>query len=172
MTYAHRSRQGFTLMELVVCLAVLAVVMSGTFLYFSNIDGEKRIREAAVALESMAREAQTRAIMTHTTHRIIITNNTFRLLDGDRFTSRFEEWQNLEARREYKTDSPEIEISLYRWGKPDKVMPSSRLPMVWTFPPEGFVEPITIRFQEKDSFIQQTYHPLTASVSDEEMEIK
>jgi hypothetical protein len=41
----------------------------------------------------------------------------------------------------------------------------------WRFDPDGLCEPITIRLSLEDSYAQDTYHPLTASVTDSEFEI-
>lgn len=166
-----RSR-GFTLMEMIVVLGILTLIMGSGVYYMQGIGPERELRENAVALESMAREAQARAIMTHITHRIVITHNEFILLDGDHVTRIPEEWVELPARKTHFITDNELKVSVFRWGMSQRVFPSAVKPMVWVFSPEGFVEPITVQFDKNDSFIRQTFHPLTASVTDEEMEIR
>lgn len=131
------------------------------------------MREACVELESMAREAQARAIMTHTPQRVVITGKKFLLMQGDAQPKSAEEWVTLPTRKQYEIQShDEVQVSIYRWGSSDPVFPTERYPLVWLFPPDGFVEPITIRLVIDESYIKQTYHPLTASVIEEEMEIR
>lgn len=163
---------GFTIVEMVVVLAILTMVTAASFAYLKNNDSEQYLRETATNLEAMAREAQARAIMTNTTHRIVMTGDQFRLLDADQYTKEADNWQTFVPRREFAPSSPDVVTSVIRWGTTKRVVPSPNMPIVWIFPPEGFVEPITIRFGQDNSYIQQTYHPLTASVADEEMEIQ
>lgn len=165
-------KDGFTIMEMVIVLAILSMVATASFSYFSTNDAEEYLRETAVNLESMAREAQARAIMTNKTHRIVMTGDKFMMLEEDQYTKDAEKWQNLSARRDFTPASPDLVTSVIRWGTTQPVIPRSNIPVVWIFPPEGFVEPITVRFTKDKSYIQQTYHPLTASVADEEMEIQ
>lgn len=178
MFISHRSSRrsletgGFTIVEMVVVLAILIMVTAASFAYLRNNDSEQYLRETATNLEAMAREAQARAIMTNTTHRIVMTGDKFLLLDADQYTKEANNWQTLVPRREFSPASPAVVTSVIRWGTTKRVIPQPNMPIVWIFPPEGFVEPITVRFGQDNSYIQQTYHPLTASVADEEMEIQ
>ena len=46
--------------------------------------------------------------------------------------------------------------------------------MAWRFDPNGLCEPISVRYEidEGESWLEQDYHPLTASVRDYTMEAR
>ena len=176
-SYPHNQRrpqrkQGFTIVEIVVVLAIIVIMIGASFAYLSGLGPEKEFKEATVELESMAREAQARAIMTHTMQRIVFTNKSFLMMENDVQPDTPEEWVTLPIRKRYDVPSQEMEVSIYRWGSIIPTIPSEKSPIVWIFPPDGFVEPITVKLTQDESYIKQTYHPLTASVVEEEMEIR
>lgn len=167
-----RRFHGFTIMEIVIVLGILSFLMGASVYYLYGSGPRKELTENSLALESLAREAQTRAIMTHKAHRIIITNNSYLLLEGGQETRDPKEWVNLVTRKQYSINDPDIKVSIYRWGSLTRFFPNRKTPVVWMFPPDGFVEPITIQLDKGESYIKQTYHPLSASITDEEMVIQ
>lgn len=162
----------FTIMEMVVVMGVLTMIMSGTLVYFMGSDSEKAFRETADDIESLAREAQTRAIMTHNTYKIAFMGNRVGLFDHTQSTRDAQDFTQNTPKKEVKLTHDQMKYSIQRWGQTNWVIPTDSRPVVWVFSPEGFVEPISINFKIKDSYLQQVYHPLSASVIDEEMIIK
>jgi len=67
---------------------------------------------------------------------------------------------------------PDIVLSVRRWNTEGFIAPSDNNIPIWRFDPDGLSEPLTVRFTLDESYAQDTYHPLNATVADSEMEAK
>ena len=67
---------------------------------------------------------------------------------------------------------PDLVLSVRRWASDAWQKPSERRPLVWRFDPDGLCEPVGVRLALDGSWIEQEFHPLTASVRDFSSEIR
>lgn len=167
-----KTYQAFTMMEMVVVMAVLTFIMAGASIFYMGSDAEKDFRIIGDEVESLAREAQMRAITTHNTYKVAFMDGRVGLFDNTQLTTTAKDFSDNTPKKEIRFSNKDMKYSIQRWGQTNWSIPSDSRPVVWVFSPEGFVEPISIKFDIKDSYLKQTYHPLTASVVDEEMIVK
>jgi prepilin-type N-terminal cleavage/methylation domain-containing protein len=76
-TGEHGSQRGFTLIEIVVVLTILAVLAAATVPTFRGMQAERRAREPVAELLRMAKEARIRAMKERRPYQIAITAQGF-----------------------------------------------------------------------------------------------
>ena len=59
-----------------------------------------------------------------------------------------------------------------RWNSEKWIPITKNIVQVWRFDPDGLCEPVTIQYAMDESWARDTYHPLTASVSDGQLEAR
>lgn len=82
----RRTQRGFTLIEIVIVLTILAVLAAATVPTFKGLAAERRAREPVAELLRMAKEARQRAMKEHRPYQIAITAQGFtasRYFDGN-----------------------------------------------------------------------------------------
>lgn len=164
-------------MEMVVVMVVLCMMLAASMAFLGGGDTEGKLRECADDFETMAREAQARAIMTHTTYKVALLPGKIRMFDETQRTADMRDFVENEAKKEIEFRNEDVGYAVQRWGRTDWVEPTELRPIVWVFAPNGFVEPISVKFSLKgakpgENYLKQTYHPLTASVIEEEMDVR
>lgn len=183
--------RGFTLIEIVMVLAIVAIVSGGaiTFLVFSS--GGRELQKTSSEVESLARRARTTAILQQTPYAIEFTPGLIQLLpfaQAGQTTKRASPGsasggKNVAANPDATTSthtpvfesfhpSGDMTVLLRRWNSEDWLAMKDGKPQVWRFDPDGLCEPISIRYELGQSWIQDAYHPLNAAISDSQSEIK
>ena len=177
--------KGFTLIEIVIVMAIVAVVMGGSIAAMLHNSPEKLLTGASGEIELLAKKARTAAILNQKPYAIEFHENKLRLLpfaeasETERTTAlgneiggtSVEGGSGTSLREEIPTD-PDIALSVRRWNTGDFVAPSKSFVPVWRFDPNGLSEPITVRLTVGESYAQDTYHPLTAAIADSELEVR
>lgn len=178
-------RRGFTLIEIVIVMAIVAVVMGGSIAAMLHSSPEKVLTNASSEIELLAKKARTAAILHQKPYAIEFHENKLRLLpfgeasESERTTAlgnqiggtAIDEDDGPTLREEINID-PDITLGVRRWNTEDFVAPSKNFVPVWRFDPNGLSEPITVRMTVGESYAQDTYHPLTATIADSELEAK
>jgi prepilin-type N-terminal cleavage/methylation domain-containing protein len=176
---------GFTLLEIVIVLMVFALILGGAITTMVLSSSERTLRNASGEIELLAKKARTAAILHQKPYAIEFHENSLRLLpfaeasDTDRTTALGNEIGGTDvgnevspALREEIPIDPDITLNLRRWNSSDFTAPSQNAIPIWRFDPNGLSEPITVRLSIGDSYAQDTYHPLTASIADSELDAK
>jgi len=170
-------------LEVVIVLCLAALIVGGSIGIMSGRSSEKRLVEVSGQLEDLARRARTIAVVQQTSYVVALTEKGFFLHpwveDGlDEAQLAELDLQSAESgvkRRPVRAAvllDEEFTFEVMRWGT-NRWSPLSRgARHVWRFDPNGLCEPITVKFEFPDGWIQQEYHPLTASVREEEMEAR
>jgi len=179
----RRRPAGFTLLEIVIVLVIVSVVIGGAVGLMVYSSDERVLRNASGEIELLAKRARTTAILLQTPYALEFREGIVRLMPlaeagqierrtagGARVggeevpTGRAERW-------EYPLE-PGIEVFIRRWNSSEWFTTRKDNIHVWRFDPNGLCEPISVRLTLGESWAEDTYHPLTATVRDSQLEAR
>lgn len=190
MTLAARTRNrnqpGFTLIEIVMVLAIAAMLLGGAVGFMVFASDERALRDASGQVELLAKRARTIAILQQTPYAIEFRPGIVRLLplaEAGRDETKTALGQTVGGE---KVETPGTSSSVHdeitldsslnsfvrRWNTEEWLPMSDRFVHIWRFDPDGLCEPLGVRLTIGTNYIEDTYHPLTASVYDTAMEVK
>jgi prepilin-type N-terminal cleavage/methylation domain-containing protein len=181
-----RSRNtGFTLLEIVIVLILIGLIIGGSIATLAFSSSERILRNQSGEIELLAKKARTAAILRQTPYVIEFHPDFIKLLplsatmNNERTTAL---GNAIGGRDNHEPSLPElyqtlnidskITLTLRRWNTDSFITPSENVIPAWRFDPDGLCEPITIRLSLEDSYTQDTYHPLTATVRESLMEAR
>lgn len=177
-------RAGFTLLEMVIVLAVASIIIGGGMAIMSLRSGEKRLREVAGEMEDLARRARTVAVIHQAPYVLALTEKGVFLhplaeegLDEAQLARLDEQLASNGVRRmpvrDQKVFDAAFTLQVRRWGSTRWTPLVRGERQLWRFDPNGLCEPLAVRF-ESDEFgwIEEEYHPLTAAVRESQMEAR
>jgi prepilin-type N-terminal cleavage/methylation domain-containing protein len=188
MNFPHRTKRGtggFTLLEIVIVLMVFALILGGAITTVVLSSSERALRDASGEIELLAKKARTASILHQKPYAIEFHENSLRLLPfveasrierktalGKKIGGKAVNHDTDSTYRENISIDPDISLSLRHWNTADFVAPSKNFVPVWRFDPNGLSEPITVRMTMGESYAQDTYHPLSATIIESELEAK
>ncbi len=193
MTLSHplmkqRNRRGFTLLEMVIVLALIGLAMGGAMALFITTSAERRLKGTAGDLELLAKRARAVSMVQQTPYAITIFSESVRLsplVEAGYTDDQLRERQDTEeAARDMGLPAPKFSpvresvslegyaVAVRRWGSDNWVSMLRNDPQVWRFDPNGVCEPMGIRVEYDDGWIEMEFHPLNASIRDRSMEAK
>lgn len=185
---------------MVVVLSISMLVIGGALstLYFNR--DESRLTDAYQSIEVMAKRARTISTLQQRPYALEFRDKTVSLMpyaeaameSGDRqaLLDSVDDFRGYEEERGYLeedaidqpsdqapvrdswTAEPEMMLSIKRWATSDWVPITQRSRHVWRFDPNGICEPVGLRVEVDESWIQVVFHPLTAAVAGMESEMK
>ncbi len=186
---SSRSRsvaQGFSLIEIVVVLAITAIVFGSAAYMLNTPKDEARIREAHDGIEDLALQARTFSFNYQQPFVMELKEGQIfmRPLANPRTREESEDDQfsgaptSLKSLTEFNWPRSfiipaEYELWVKRFGQKDYKLVSERITERWIHQPNSPCEPIEIKLISTDgrSFLSRKYHPLTAKATDLEMAI-
>lgn len=187
MTSAARTnkclRAGFTLIEIVLVLAIAGIVMSGAVGLMIYSSDERELRRASGEIELLAKRARTIAILHQTPYALEFREGIVRLLPlaqagmDLRKTSKLRNQPeppadtDVNENRQYVLES-DMTISMRRWNSDQWLGTNKDAVHVWRFDPDGLCEPISVRLTVGKSWAEDTYQPLTAAIADSQLEAR
>ena len=170
-------QKGFTLIEIVVVLAIAAVIMAGAVGLMVFSSDERTLRNASSQIELMAKQARTTAILHQTPYALEFREGVVRImpfaqtgLDEKRLRDLEEGEQGNNSQRFFLEDG--MTLFVRRWNSQEWFATGKGQIHVWRFDPDGLCEPLSIRLNVGNSFSLDTFHPLTATVTYSEMEAR
>jgi prepilin-type N-terminal cleavage/methylation domain-containing protein len=183
-----RRQRGFTLLEMVIVLALIGLALGGAMALFITTSSERRLKGIAADLELLAKRARAVSMVQQTPYAITVFEDSARLspwVEAGYTDDQLRERQDREsAALDSGIPAPKFSpvretvslegfaLAVRRWGS-DNWMPMLRSdPQVWRFDPNGICEPIGIRAEYEDGWIEMEFHPLNASIRDRSMEAK
>jgi prepilin-type N-terminal cleavage/methylation domain-containing protein len=188
MIFPHKTKigsRGFTLLEIVIVLLVFALILGGAITTIVLTSSERALTNASGEIELLAKKARTASILHQKPYAIEFRENSVHLLPfaeaseieqttamGNKIGGTAVGGSTGKTLREEITLDAEITLSVRRWNTENFVAPTKSFVPVWRFDPNGLSEPITVRMTIGESYAQDTYHPLTASIADSELEAK
>jgi prepilin-type N-terminal cleavage/methylation domain-containing protein len=165
-------RRAFTLMEMLVALAIIGLIMAGSMIAVGSLNDERNLRAPLNELRMMGKRAWARSMEEQRSWQI-------KLL-ADRFVLEPKQPINVDDAKMFKevdtqlkrgsgVDSyvinPEIKMEVRHWGESEWHVAR---PDAWVFEHSGLCEPINIRFSSEYATITVSFDPLTAAVASEE----
>lgn len=175
--------RGFTLIEIVMVLAIAAVVMGGAVGLMVASSDERVLRNASGEIELMAKKARTIAILQQTPYALEFREGFVRLLPlaqagivakknsrGD-LPEAGENGANAEENRQLSLE-PGMNILIRRWNSDAWLSTLKTTVHVWRFDPDGLCEPISVRLTLEKSWSEDTYHPLSATIRESLLEAR
>lgn len=178
------SRKGFTLIEIVIVLLIIALVIGGSIAALAFNDSQRILTNQSGEIEMLAKKARTAAILHQTPYVIEFHPNSIKLLPlsqaselerttalGNEIGGRSSDQEARPRINETIKIDPDITLTIRHWNTEKFITPTESMIPVWRFDPDGLSEPITVRLNLGDnSYAQDTYHPLTAAIADSELE--
>lgn len=181
----NKRSPGFTLVEIVMVLAIAGVVMGGAMGLMLFSSDERALRNASGEIELMAKRARTIAILHQTPYALEFREGRVKLLP---FAQAGRDEKKLSRRNRDRVEEAEpsgpasenrqfklqdgMSLSVRRWNSDKWFTTVKDNFQVWRFDPDGLCEPISIRLELNKSWALDTFHPLTATISDSELEAK
>lgn len=176
MTSAVRTNnypRGFTLLEIVMVLAIAAVVMGGAVGLMIYSSDERTLRDASGQIELLAKRARTISILQQTSYAIEFREGIVKLLPlanagaDERMASQIQ----LDEDRQVILEN-DMNVSIRRWNSEAWLSTGKNTVHIWRFDPDGLCEPISVRLNLDKSWSEDTYHPLTATIRDSQLEAR
>ena len=181
-----KSRQvaGFTLLEIVFVLSMIAILVTWLTVSLSTVESEQKLREAASRIELLAKRGLSIAVMQQRPYQLTITASSVSI--APRYALGPDEAGYIENEQDgaggesgsfddiTASEAIDVDVSyeIKRWQSDDWVALEGDKRIVITLNPIGLIEPFMIRCTMGESWIMHELHPLTAGVRDEEMSIE
>jgi len=185
MTSAARTNDrsgGFTLLEIVIVLAIAAVVMGGAVGLMLYSSDERVLRNGSGEIEMLAKRARTTAILLQTPYALEFRERSVRLLPlaeagkeekrsvGGR---RIEEEEPVGSAERWSYPMEDgVEVFVRRWNTDDWLPTRKDAVHVWRFDPNGLCEPLGVKLTLGNSWSEDIYNPLTGAVRENFMEAR
>ena len=177
-----KRRTGFTLIEIVMVLAIAAVVMGGAVGLMIYSSDERTLRDASGEIELMAKRARVISILHQTPYALEFREGIVRLLplaeagkdDKKSLRNRNEVAPPAAGANESRQYVLENGLSIFirRWNSEEWHGTMKNTVHVWRFDPDGLCEPISVRLTLDKSWSEDSYHPLTATISSSALEAR
>jgi prepilin-type N-terminal cleavage/methylation domain-containing protein len=182
----NRAQEGFSLIEIVMVLAIAAILLGGAVALMVFSSDERALRDVSGQVELLAKRARTVAILQQTPYALEFRPGIVRLLPlaeagqqeektalgqtvgGERVVAA---GPNGPVHDQISLD-PSMASFVRRWNAEEWLPMSDRIIHVWRFDPDGLCEPLGVRLTIGSNYIEDTYHPLTATIHDTAMEVK
>lgn len=162
-----RRSSGFTLLELVIVLVIMALLMGVAVVNFEGVGAERDLRRPASELQRMTKEAVRRAGLHERPQFILFDARGFAMRYKTDANGRAEPGDNAVWQRRVDLP-PDMKLSLRRFGM-NKFTPAAGQRL--SIAPGGLCEPVTARFELGASWLEITLDPLSGGVGDEAMHI-
>lgn len=173
-------QRGFTLIEIVMVLAIAAIVMGGAVGLMIYSSDERILRNTSGEIELMAKRARTIAILHQTPYALEFREGVVRLMPlaqaglsekKSRRNDPAPQAGNSDENRQINLEGG-MNILIRRWNSEQWLPTVKKTIHVWRFDPDGLCEPISVRLTLNKSWSEDTYHPLTATIRDSQLEAR
>ena len=180
----NRQVAGFTLLEIVFVLSMIAILVTWLTVSLSTVESEQKLREAAGRIELLAKRGLSIAVMQQRPYQLTITASSVSI--APRYALGPDEAGYIENEQDgaggesgsfdditaSEAIDADVSYEIKRWQSDDWVALEGDKRIVITLNPIGLIEPFMIRCTMGESWIMHELHPLTAGVRDEEMSIE
>jgi type II secretory pathway pseudopilin PulG len=148
-----RRAGGYTLLEIAMVVAIIVLIIGAAVPLTSGFTKEQRLRDVVRELLVLAKTARADAMTTGRASEVVFTKKGFGLRrPGDEELS---ETFSLPRGMRYVIEP---------FGADKAVRPDGQQ---WVFQPTGLCEPLSVRVEEDEAWMQVTFDALTAGIADE-----
>jgi prepilin-type N-terminal cleavage/methylation domain-containing protein len=175
-----KPQRGFTLIEIVMVLAIAAIVVGGAVGRMIYSSDERVLRNASGEIELLAKRARTIAILHQTPYALEFREGVVRLLPlaqaglsekTNRRNDPEPEATSSDENRQLDLEGG-MSVLIRRWNSDEWLPTVKKAVHVWRFDPDGLCEPISVRLVLDKSWAEDVYHPLTATIRDSQLEAR
>ncbi len=169
------NRRAFTIMEIILVMAVIVMVFAGGYIGMASVNDERALKEPYVELRGLAKTAWQRAMHEQRAWQIRFLPDRF-ILEPKQAVNEADAklFQAVDAAKsrgagiEIVDVENGIQMEVRHWGeKKPWFVPQPDPTTVWVFEHSGLCEPISVRFTLAGRTIGAQFDPLTASVKEE-----
>lgn len=180
------NRAGFTLMELIVVMAIVSIFFGAAMMMMSSPRLEKEIREAHHGIEDLALQARAMSYSYQQAFVIELREGEVRMMPlatpEDEIENELSEEMSTPASlkpldsmswpRVFKID-PKYTLWVRRWNSNNYERVTDNTIERWIHQPNSPCEPLAVQLisENGDALLSRAFHPLTAKATDEEMTI-
>ena len=177
---------GFSLLEIVVVLVLIAVLAGGAIAVMVLSDDERELKGSSVEIEALAKRARTVAALQQRPYALEFSNNSVSMMPLAEAMIAPEDREKAAALVEAAGGEGEsgfasvrarwwaedgLRLFVRRWASEDWIPVDAKTRQVWRFDPEGFCEPVGVRLQLENSWMEVEFHPLTGSIRSSAKEV-
>ena len=186
----NRHPGGFTLLEMVIVLLVVALLGGSAIGFMIISDDERALNRSSVEVEVLAKRARTISALQQRPYALEFFNNRVSLMPlAEAMLEPADREKAIAAQaaaaEEAAADVPvssfspvhagweldeDMRIFVRRWATDTWIPITSETRQVWRFDPEGFCEPVGVRIERGKSWKESEFHPLTGGIRDSTME--
>jgi len=172
----YKRSRGFTLLEVVVALAIASLLVGGAVGVMVVSSDERALKKAASEMELMAKRARATAILQQTPYALEFSQGAVRMMPWAQAAL-----VDLPAGGEpVPVDSVTWELTLdngmkaklKRWNSDSWIAVEAGSVELWRFDPNGLSEPISVQLQIEESTATLDFNILTASIRDQEYDLR
>ncbi len=149
----RRGHAGFTLLEMIVVIALMVIIAAMATLSFVGLEGESEVEKPGNELARMVKQANRAAVVQGRPFVIAFEKDGFGFLDGGGGADG------------HVTTPKGMKVSFQRWNGGKKW--NSAEGLNWTFYPSGICDALRFKFEHPDGMVEMAFNPLTGSVSEE-----
>ncbi len=171
------AKLGATLIEIAIVIAIMVVSIAALVPLMISGSEEAKLKEAATEIATMARSARLTAVYEGGASQILFYEDGFELVlqqsdapdqlaEADVFfTERVPETEEqADGAGSYYELADGIKYKIRRWGDEGWSDPEDQ---IWIFRGSGISEPLAIRFELGEAWLEQRFSVLTAEVEEE-----
>ena len=178
---SSRLRPGFTLLEIVIVLLIVALVLGGAVGVMTLSSDEYALKKAAREVEGMAKRARATSVLKQTPYALEFTPGMVRLMPlsealGDELLEELDllrdddlgeedAGEQAAVRWELSLDNG-MQSQLRRWDSDEWIEISDGERQLWRFDPNGLCEPIGLELWLDDGRIFMEFNPLTGAINE------
>jgi hypothetical protein len=180
---------------MVIVLTLIALMAGGAIGMMVASDDERILSRSSVEVESLAKRARALAALQQRPYALEFHEQTVSLMplaeammdprDRENALQRQEEME-MEAASNAESAAPasgftpvhaswtvdeDVRMFIRRWASDTWLPVDTKSRHVWRFDPEGFCEPVGVRYQLERSWVEAEFNPLTGGIRDQSQEI-
>jgi hypothetical protein len=165
------------------------VMVGGALGFMVASDDERVLRRSTVEVEALAKRARALAALQQRPYALEFHEQTVSLMPlAEAMIDLRDRESALQRQEELAAESPvpasgfspvhaswtvdeDLRMFVRRWASDVWLPVDTKNRHVWRFDPEGFCEPVGVRFQAGPSWVEAEFHPLTGGIRDQSQEI-
>lgn len=160
----RRLFRAFTLFELLIVLAIIAIFTGVFVLRFDDGSTEEALAQASQELKSTALKAKKRAYAYRLNQYIVFSSGAYTLTEHPPVGERDDWGDRSNVANETHRIPPGVDMELY----PSRAVTRSNARIVvWVFRASGLNDPLAVRFTKERSYMRLTFNVLTALAEEE-----